>query len=406
MPTYAYKAFDARGAVVDGRAEASGRAEMAALVLRQNLRLISATEVGQGGGSLWTRDLKFGGRPKARQIVDFVRELATLTEAGLTIDRALRLVADHAPASLKGRLAAVIEAVVSGSTFSQALAKHRDVFSHDVVEVIAAGEKTRAFPTVLRNLAGSLERRAGIRQKLVSAMVYPAMLLVMSVGAIAVVLTVLVPALTPLFDDPNISPPPLIRFVNAVNATLAQSWPTILGGTVAAIFAVVTVLRQPAVRRAIAERALHAPLLGPILIGVEAGRLCRVLGTLVAADVSLPAAIAASRTIPKNPVFRDAVAEAGRRMVEGARLSQSLHRLQPYMPVVLNLIATGEQVNRVGEILLHAADMQETESQTRIDRLMSLVVPLMTAGMGLTIGGLVFSVMSAILSVNDLATAK
>ena len=406
MPTYAYKAFDARGAVVDGRAEASGRAEMAALVLRQNLRLISATEVGQGGGSLWTRDLKFGGRPKARQIVDFVRELATLTEAGLTIDRALRLVADHAPASLKGRLAAVIEAVVSGSTFSQALAKHRDVFSHDVVEVIAAGEKTRAFPTVLRNLAGSLERRAGIRQKLVSAMVYPAMLLVMSVGAIAVVLTVLVPALTPLFDDPNISPPPLIRFVNGVNATLAQSWPTILGGTVAAIFAVVTVLRQPAVRRAIAERALHAPLLGPILIGVEAGRLCRVLGTLVAADVSLPAAIAASRTIPKNPVFRDAVAEAGRRMVEGARLSQSLHRLQPYMPVVLNLIATGEQVNRVGEILLHAADMQETESQTRIDRLMSLVVPLMTAGMGLTIGGLVFSVMSAILSVNDLATAK
>ena len=155
-----------------------------------------------------------------------------------------------------------------------------------------------------------------------------------------------------------------------------------------------------------AELALHAPLLGPILIGVEAGRLCRVLGTLVSADVSLPAAIAASRTIPNNPVFRDAVAAAGRRMAEGARLSQSLDRLQPYMPVVLNLIATGEQVNRVGEILLHAADMQETESQARIERLMSLLVPLMTAGMGLSIGGLVFSVMSAILSVNDLATAR
>lgn len=406
MPTYAYTAFDSRGAIVDGRAEAPSKADMAALVLRQNLRLISSEEVGAGGGSLWTRDIKFGGRPKGRQIVDLVRELATLTEAGLTIDRALRLVADHAPPSLKGRLLAVIDAVVAGSTLSQALAKHRDVFSHDVVEVIAAGEKTRAFPTVLRNLAGSLERRAGIRQRLVSAMVYPAMLVVMSIGAIAVVLTVLVPALTPLFDDPGVTPPPLIRVVAAVNATLAQSWPLILGGLVAGVGGIVALFRQPAVRRWLAEAALHAPLLGPIVTGVEAGRLCRVLGTLVSADVSLPAAIAASRTIPKNPVFRDAVAEAGRRMVEGARLSQSLDRLRPYMPVVLNLIATGEQVNRVGEILLHAADMQETESQARIERLMSLLVPLMTAGMGLTIGGLVFSVMSAILSVNDLATAR
>ena len=406
MPTYAYRAFDARGTMVSGRAEAAGKPEMTAFVLRQNLRLISVDEVTANGGGLWTRDFKIGGRPKARQIVDFVRELATLTEAGLTIDRALRLVADHAPAALKGRLAAVIEAVVAGSTFSQALGKHRDVFSHDVVEVIAAGEKTRAFPTVLRNLAGSLERRAGIRQRLVSAMVYPAMLLVMSIGAIAVVLTVLVPALAPLFDDPGVTPPPLIRFVGSVNTTLAQSWPTLLGGAVALVVGVIAIVRHPAVRRRIAELALHAPLLGPILIGVEAGRLCRVLGTLVSADVSLPAAIAASRTIPKNPVFREAVAAAGRRMAEGARLSQSLDRLQPYMPVVLNLIATGEQVNRVGEILLHAADMQETESQARIERLMSLLVPLMTAGMGLSIGGLVFSVMSAILSVNDLATAR
>ncbi|MDX7951714.1 type II secretion system F family protein [Lichenihabitans sp. Uapishka_5] len=403
MPNYAFKAFDARGALVEGRAEAPSKADVSAQVLRQNLRLISAEEVGAGG--FWTRDFKFGGRPKARQVVDFVRELATLTEAGLTIDRALRLVAQHAPATLKPRLNAVIEAVVAGSSFSQALGQHRDVFSHDVIEVIAAGEKTRAFPTVLRNLAGSLERRGAIRQRLVSAMVYPAMLVVMSIGAIAVVLTVLVPALAPLFDDPGVTPPPLIRLVNGVNATVAQSWPLILAGIAAAAAGIVALVRHPGLRRWVAEASLRAPLLGPILVGVEAGRLCRVLGTLVSADVSLPAAIAASRTIPNNPVFRDAVAEAGRRMVEGARLSQSLDRLQPYMPVVLNLIATGEQVNRVGEILLHAADMQETESQTRIERLMGLLVPLLTAGMGLTIGGLVFSVMSAILSVNDLATA-
>jgi general secretion pathway protein F len=403
MPTYAYRAFDARGTVVQGQLEAVGRADVAAQVLRLNLRLISAEEAASRG--VWARDIKFGGKPKARHVVDFVRELATLTDAGLTIDRALRLTEQHAPAALRPRLKTVIEAVVAGSTFSQALARHRDVFSHDVVEVIAAGEKTRAFPTVLRDLAVSLERRAALRQRLVSALIYPIMLVLMSIGAITVVLTVLVPALAPLFDDPSIQPPPLIRFVNGLNATLAQSWPLILGALALAGVSVFLILSQPGVRRFMAERSLRLPLFGPIVVGVETGRLCRVLGTLVSADVSLPAAIAATRTIPKNPVFRDAVHEAGRRMVEGARLSQSLSRLQPYAPVVLNLIATGEQVNRVGEILLHAADMQENESQTRIERLMGLLVPLLTAVMGLSIGGLVFSVMSAILSVNDLATA-
>ncbi|MCW6508718.1 type II secretion system F family protein [Lichenifustis flavocetrariae] len=405
MPSYTYKAFDGRGAIVQGRAEASSKADMMAQARRQNLRIISAEETA-ASGSLWNRDFKFGGRPKQKHVVDFVRELATLTDAGLTIDRALRLAEQHAPRALRPHLTAVIEAVIAGSSFSQALSRHRDVFSHDVIEVIGAGEKTRAFPTVLRNLAASLERRNAIRQRLVSAMVYPIMLVLMSLGAITVVLTVLVPALTPLFDDPALQPPPLIRFVSAVNTTFAQFWPILLGGTVLVGIGLVALFRQTVVRGWLARRLLRAPLFGPIMIGVEAGRLCRVLGTLVSADVSLPAAIAAARTIPKNPVFREAVEEAGRRMVEGARLSQSLHLLQPYMPVILNLIATGEQVNRVGEILLHAADMQESESQNRIERLMSLLVPLLTAGMGLMIGGLVFSVMSAILSVNDLATAR
>ena len=406
MPNYVYKAFDPRGTIVHGRLEAASRAEVTRKALRQNLRVITADVAGSAAGGLWTRDFRVTGRPKAKQVVDFIRELATLTDAGLTIDRALRLTEQHAPAAMKPRLAAVLETVVAGSALSQALARHRDVFSHDVIEVIGAGEKTRAFPIVLRNLARSLERRNAIRQRLVSAMIYPIMLILMSVGAITVVLTVLVPALTPLFDDPAVPPPPLIRFVSTVDRTLDQSWPTILGGIVAVLFASAWLIRRPAMKAAMARAILRIPVLGPIAIGVEAGRLCRVLGTLISADVSLPAALAASRAIPKNPVFREAVEDAGRRMVEGAPLSQALHRLAPYMPVVINLIATGEQVNRVGEILLHAADMQDDESQNRIERLMSLLVPILTGVMGLMIGTLVFSVMSAILSVNDLATAR
>lgn len=406
MPSFTYRAFDQRGTIVQGRAEAANKADVMAQALRQNLRIISTDQATDVAGGFWSRDFKLGGRPKAKHVVDFVRELATLTDAGLTIDRALRLTEQHAPTALRPRLTAVLDAVIAGASFSQALSQHRDVFSHDVIEVIGAGEKTRVFPTVLRNLARSLERRNAIRQRLVSAMVYPAMLVLMSIGAITVVLTVLVPALAPLFDDPAVPPPPLIRFVSTAGDVLTRFWPAMIGALVASAFGVATLLRRHGVRTWWGRTLLRLPLIGPIVIGIEAGRLCRVLGTLISADVSLPAAIAASRSIPKNPVFREAIEEAGPRMAEGARLSQSLQRLAPHAPVILNLIATGEQVNRVGEILLHAADIQEDESQNRIERLMSLLVPVLTAVMGLMIGGLVFSVMSAILSVNDLATAR
>ena len=118
--------------------------------------------------------------------------------------------------------------------------------------------------------------------------------------------------------------------------------------------------------------------------------------------VPISEAVAATRPLARNPVFREALAQAGRRLTEGASLASGLDSLRGYAPSTINLIASGEQVNRLGAVLIHAAEMHETQTRERIDRLLALLTPLVTVTLGGLIGGLIMSVMSAILSVGEL----
>jgi general secretion pathway protein F len=127
------------------------------------------------------------------------------------------------------------------------------------------------------------------------------------------------------------------------------------------------------------------------------------MGTLLNAAVPIPEAVAATRPLARNHLFRAALDQAARRLTEGASLASGLALLRPHAPSTLNLIASGEQVNRLGPVLIHAAEMHETRTRERIDRLLALLTPLVTVILGGLIGGLIMSVMGAILSVGDLA---
>ncbi len=401
MPRFAYQAYAADGSARAGRSAADSR-QGAVAQLRADGLQVFAIEPAVASASIWTRDLFGRDRVNDAARLAFLREFGTLIGAGLTVDRALRLVERQASAALKPVLADILERVIAGASLSRAMAAHPQAFSRDMVDIVRAGEATGTLEAVIGSLTGSIERRDAVRRHLISAMVYPALLVLMAIGTLVMIVVVLVPALTPLFEGSGRPPPFAIRAAAALGDAISAGWPVMLGGAALVGLGLARIWREPAFAAARGRLALRLPLVREIVVGIELGRICRVLGTLLCAEVPIPDAVAATRPLAGNRVFRTALDEAGRRLTEGGSLASGLASLKPHAPSTLNLIASGEQVNRLGPVLLHAAEMHETQTRQRIDRLLALLTPLVTVTIGGLIGGLILSVMGAIMSVGQL----
>lgn len=403
MPSFAYRAYAADGRAHSGKVEAESRQRAVAALRAEGLQVFAIEAAAAGPVAFWNRDLFGRDRVNDAARIAFLREFGTLLGAGLTVDRALRLVERQASAALRPVLADLLERVVGGASLSRAMAAHPQAFPRDMVDIVRAGEATGTLTDVLASLTGSIERRDAVRRHLVSAMIYPALLVLMAIGTVAMIVGVLVPALAPLFEGTGQAPPLAIRAAAALGDGIAAWWRWLLVGIALGLLALVRLWPAPAFAAFRARLALRLPLVREIVVGIELGRICRVLGTLLQAEVPIPDAVAATRPIAGNRVFRDALAEAGRRLTEGGSLASGLAALRTHAPSTLNLIASGEQVNRLGPVLVHAAEMHETQTRQRIDRLLALLTPLVTVVIGGLIGGLIVSVMGAILSVGQLA---
>ncbi|MFF8801548.1 MULTISPECIES: type II secretion system F family protein [unclassified Methylobacterium] len=401
MPRFAYQAYAADGSARAGRIEADNR-QRAVAQLRADGLQVFAIEPAAASASIWTRDLFGRDRVDDAARLAFLREFGTLIGAGLTVDRALRLVERQASAALKPVLADILERVVAGASLSRAMAAHPQAFSRDMVDIVRAGEATGTLEAVIGSLTSAIERRDAVRRHLTSAMIYPALLVLMAIGTLVMIVVVLVPALTPLFEGSGRPPPFAMRAAAALGDAISTGWPVMLGGAALVGLVLARIWREPGFAAARGRLALRLPLVREIVTGIELGRICRVLGTLLCAEVPIPDAVAATRPLAGNRVFRAALDEAGRRLTEGGSLASGLASLKPHAPSTLNLIASGEQVNRLGPVLLHAAEMHETQTRQRIDRLLALLTPLVTVTIGGLIGGLIISVMGAIMSVGQL----
>lgn len=405
MTTFSFEGIDAAGRKQRGRLDAPTREHAAGQLRASGLRIVSITEA-SGDVPFWQRDIIGGNTPATEHVLTFFRDLATLLDANLTIDRALRLTLRQSGKQMRPVVQRMLDAVVAGRSLSDAMQAERGIFPEAAIETIRAGEMTGTLAGVTTQIAETLKRQEELRSTIVSALIYPSVLLVMAVGIIIVVMSSLLPALAPLFDAPGVTPPAPIRFVNALSALRDQYGVMLAVGSVAGLLLFALLWTRPGAK-AWRNRAIRRlPLVGTLLNDVDTARVCRVLGTLVGARVPLPQALAATVNLPGGEDFRQALADARRRITEGARLADALLPLQKLSPQTLDMVRTGEEVNRLGEMLLRAADLAETGVRKRIDRLFTLLVPAITCVMGIIIGGLILSIMSAVLSVNDLAAVK
>lgn len=408
MPRYRFSVYDQHGTLTKGTIEAPTRkAALDMLHLRGQLALDLEEDTGlaSAGPRWWEREITFGsgGLPIA-SLALFTREMATLVKADLTVDKALSIVAVQPmiPRRTRQAAAALNAAVREGQPLSSALAQRAPEFPEYYWRLVQAGEVSGTLGEVLDNLAGFLERTGETRSQITSALLYPAVLLVAAVAAIAVIMGVLVPTLVPLFSDAGAPLPPALRFLVDVQAFVSSHWLALAGGLAVLLVLALLGLRSPALRLSLHRLVLRVPIVGQLIAERETARFARTLATLARNGVAMLDAVRISGNVLQNRAFALAVANAGQALQEGRGLSEPLHESGLFADLAMSLVTVGEQTGQLEPMLMRVAEVYESMVQRRLSRLLSLLTPVLTLVIGGLVGALILSVMNAILSVNEL----
>jgi general secretion pathway protein F len=410
MPRFRFRAVSGTGELVHGEMEAQSQAAAVEQLRGQGHLPLTAEPVGAGatltGRSTlqeWLSQPLFGGRVRRREVAIITRELATLLDAGLTVDQSLRLLVNLAESEPMRRLLAdILERVQGGSTLADALGQHEEVFSRAYVSMVRAGEAGGALNDVFGRLAQYLDQAEVLTEQVRSALIYPIVLLVMAGLSIVILLTVVVPQFTPLFESAGAELPLLTRVVIGSGEAAQRYWWLMLLGLAALIWLIRRQFQQPESRARIDRWLLRLPLVGPLLAKIDTARLARTLGTLLANGVPLLNALSIARETLANAVLREALSETATAVKEGKGLAEPLARSGPFPQLAIHLLSVGEKSGHLEQMLLKIAEIFDREVRSTIERLMTLLVPALTITLGLIIAAIIGAVLAAILSAYQL----
>ena len=408
MARFWYRSVGPAGEVVEGMLDAPSKMALIEQLQDQGHVPIRAEEAGSAGGRSPARGEGSGllNRPalSRRRLALLTRELATLLHAGLPLDRALAMMADMAGGAAEREcLGSLIDSVSSGRQLGDAMASLERDFPPLCVNMVRAGEAAGAVPAALLRLSECLERAEQTREHVRSALAYPVMVLAVCVISVAILFLFVIPRFRPLFEQAGTNLPIATRGVLAVSDLLRSWWWLILLASAALLVGLRIHLRNPAVRLGWDRRLLHWPIIGDLAIKVDVARFARMLGTLLRGDITLLPALTMTREAIANralsAALEDVVASAG----EGRGLAEPLAGTGYFPALAVNLIRVGEETAKHEEMLFKLADIYDEEARRSIDRLLALVGPAITIGLGVLVAGVIGSILAAVLSVYDLA---
>jgi general secretion pathway protein F len=399
VASFRYRAATATGQLRVGMLDAASAVEAAARVRRLGLIPLETEPARRAG--------RAGARPggATRQAVVYrLGELAVLLDAGLPLDRALAICVDNADRpAVKAAFGALHAQVKEGRSLSQAMAEASETFPPIAVAMVQAGESDGRLGRAIGRLAGTLDRAEALRRTIVSSLIYPALLMAVAGGVISLMMLFVVPQFETLFTDQAARLPLATRVVIGVSHGLRR-WGApglvVLGAT--ALLAQ-GFLRRPSARRAVDRFLLSAPLVGSLTTKAEVGRFSRILSGLIDGGVALPTALTIAGRSLDNSHLAEAVSKVASGLKEGAGLSAPLAATRLFPPMAISFLRTGEETATLGPMLDRLADVLERDVRTAVDRLLSLLTPAVTLFMALMVGGIIASIISAILGFNDLA---
>ena len=374
---------------------------------------IRATEVAQAGIGAATAGVRQTGAKKSAlfskarvsqdDLAILTRELATLLKAGLPLDRSMEILIGLAEKpGVAELLVAIRNAVRGGASLSKALDPHRDVFTRFYVNMVKAGEVGGALGSVLMRLADHMERSKELRDNVVSALIYPAILFSVAVSSVLLLVIVVVPQFKQIFDQSGKALPFSTEIVLAVGVFMRGYWPFLFAGVALAIWLTLRSLNNPVSRAKWDVKFLRWPVMGKLVTKVEMARFARSLATLLQNGVPLLAGLSILKDTMGNVVFRDAVEVVARDLKEGRGMAKPMNEANVFPKLAVQMIAVGEETGKLDEMLFQVADVYDREVAAAVKRALALIEPTMIIGLALLIGGIIMSLLVAMFGLMDL----
>jgi len=409
MALFRYRAVNAAGDVAAGELEAANEAEIVDRLRDQGLMPMKveaalAGKTTSAAGPVSRRPRWYESRTVNRdQVLAITRELATLLNAGLPLDRALEILIGLAPTLPVAHLLQTLrDEVRGGKSLSQAIDMHRTVFTRFYVNIVRAGEAGGALGVVLTRLADTMERNKELRESVKSALIYPTILIAVAVTSVMVLLGFVVPQFQQTFAQAGKALPLPTEIVIVLGTGLRKYWWLLL----IIIFSLVWIarrrLRAPEVRFRWDGRLLRAPLLGDLLSKVEVARFARTLATLLGNGVTLLAGLAIVKETMTNSVLAQALDGVVTRLREGKGFGVPLAETGVYPRLATQLILVGEESGRLEEMLNRVAEVYDREVQVAVKRFLAVLEPALILGLAVLIGGIVFSILLGVMGMSEL----
>jgi type IV pilus assembly protein PilC len=420
MPRFNYVALDARGQESSGLLEAAS-SSAAITQLRQagyfptsviEAAIMSDGREGPRRAAIAARTTKSPAKKgvvlfqrrkvKSKTLMIFTRQLATLIDSGLPLLRSLNVLTNQERDKLlKKTIENIADSVQSGSTFSDALALHPKIFNNLYINMIKAGEVGGVLELVLTRLSEFQEKAAKIKNKVLSAMVYPIIVMTMAIGILCFLLVFIVPRFEAIFHDllGDKPLPPVTRFVLGVSGFMKDHGIVLLAAIVAIVAIYNVVGRTRGGRLAIDTFKLRMPLFGNLNRKTAISRFARTLGTLVTSGVPILQALNITRETAGNAAIARAIARVHDCVKEGESIVQPLEASKAFPAMVVSMIDVGEETGKLPEMLLKVADVYDDEVDNAVAALTSMLEPLMIVFLAVIVGTIVLALFTPLISI-------
>jgi len=396
--TYLYRAYTLDKRIVQGTIDAASESMAEEALYRAgHQRVLSLEEVHPGLSLERLIPTLFG--VKTQDVIDFSRQLATLIESGVTILTALQLLEGQASrAALQKVIAGLIEELRGGSSFSQALSKYPQAFSYSYCQVMKASEQAGNLEVGLRQVAGYMEKQAATKKKVVRALTYPAMVLLMALGVCVLLITVVLPPLIGLFTSFGTELPWMTRLLIAVAGFLIDYQLYLLVGLFALVILVVVYMRQPAGKLTMDRLMLKIPVISSITIQRNMRHFCQTTSMLLKAGLLLPQIMHIVTQTVGNRIIRQALGEVREKLVQGQGLSQPMATIELFPRLLVEMVVVGEKTGNLESTLASLADFYEERVSQKIDTLTSMIEPALTVVIGLVVAFIALSMITPLYS--------
>ncbi len=396
--SYRYVAATSQGKIVKGTIKAVSEIAAERLIIGQGYNPMHL-EVAPSMFSL-EEALPTLFQVKPRDVIVFSRQLATLLRSGISLLPALEILQGQVATSrvFKRMLGTIVDDLRAGGSFSQVISKHPKAFGDIYCRTIAVGEQSGSLEMVLNQMADHLEKQGAIAKKIGKALSYPIMVLGVGLVVGVVLMVVVMPQLLGMFTAMDIELPlPTRILIGVTNIFATYQLYLLIGGVVLAVL-VLWLVKQPSGRRLLDKLRLVAPIIGPPALLTELARFCRTLSMLVSAGLSLQEIMEMIPQSSNNRVIRDALTQVKEGLILGEGLSEPMSRIDIFPPLLIQMVAVGEQSNTLDFTMGVVADFYETTADEKTTAMVGMIAPLSTIGIALMVGFLAMAVLMPIYS--------